>query len=55
MCDVWKLWECNGSSIERSGHFFKHPQRLGVMIVYQLTQNKEHVTASLSALSASDC
>ena len=46
MCEVWKLWECNGSSIELCIHFFKHPQGLRVMIVYRLTQNKEHVIAS---------
>ena len=28
MCDVWRLWEGCGSSLDNWGHFSKHPKLL---------------------------
>ena len=50
--DFWicvKFGSCGsvmGVVLSACRHLFKYPQRLRVMIVNQLTQNKEHVTAS---------
>ena len=55
MCEFWKLWECNGSSIERLQTLFQASTAAQSDDCLPANSKQRTRYRIMSALSASDC